>query len=327
MRLSILDQVPLSEGSSYQEAYEQAKDLAVLAEKLGYHRYWIAEHHHLSGLVCPSPEVLLTYIGTQTRRIRLGSGATLLPHYKPYKVAETFHMLATLFPGRIDLGVARSPGGSAEVTNALNDHFLQKVFKYAELIDELKSFIKNPKQNPKTLAIPIPETKPEIWILGSSHKSALLAIEKDLPYTYGHFQPINDAMEPLELYNEQTKSEDRRKKIVALPVICGETEEEAHELALSESYRHLLIETGSEEMPYIPSTKSVKQKVKERPELYEQLLSIRKRMLVGSPERIKTILLHISNQYDIDECMLLTNIHAFNKKKQSFELIMAAFDK
>lgn len=114
--------------------------LAQLGDVLGYTRYWIAEHHDLPGLACSAPEVMLGYIGAQTNRIRIGAGAVLLPHYKPYKVAEVYNMLETLFPNRIDIGIGRSPGGSAEATNALNDNFLQKVYQMPELVEELLHF-------------------------------------------------------------------------------------------------------------------------------------------------------------------------------------------
>ena len=99
-----------------------------MGKRLGYTRYWIAEHHDLPGLACSAPEVMLSYIGAKTNHIRIGSGAVLLPHYKPYKVAEVYNMLATLFPNRIDIGIGRAPGGSAEASNALSHHFLQNVW-------------------------------------------------------------------------------------------------------------------------------------------------------------------------------------------------------
>lgn len=126
MRLSILDQSPISSNQTPQEALYESMKLAQIGEKLGYTRYWIAEHHDLPGLACPAPEVMLGFIGAHTKSIRIGAGAVLLPHYKPFKVAEVYNMLATLFPGRIDVGIGRAPGGSAEVTNALSDNFYNR---------------------------------------------------------------------------------------------------------------------------------------------------------------------------------------------------------
>ena len=115
----------------------QALRLAQAAESWGYERYWVAEHHDLPNLACASPEVLLAYIGSHTKRIRLGSGAILLPYYKPIKIAETFHMLATLFPGRMDLGIGRAPGGSAHVSMALSSNFLEHVWQLPDALRDL----------------------------------------------------------------------------------------------------------------------------------------------------------------------------------------------
>src|SRR5690625_1931294 len=141
MKLSILDQSPISQGQSAQDALTDSITLAKLGDSLGYKRYWIAEHHDLFGLACPNPDVMLGVIGAQTKRIKLGAGAVLLPYYKPFRVAETYNLLATLFPGRIDLGIGRAPGGSAEVSQALSDNYLEQVRKYPELLDELLRFL------------------------------------------------------------------------------------------------------------------------------------------------------------------------------------------
>lgn len=135
MRLSMLDQSPISSKQTANEALHESVALAQAGEKMGYHRFWMTEHHDLVGLASSAPEVMLGYIGAKTTTIRLGTGAVLLPHYKPYKVAEVHHQLATLLPNRIDLGIGRAPGGSAEATNALNDNFLQSVYKVPDLVE------------------------------------------------------------------------------------------------------------------------------------------------------------------------------------------------
>lgn len=185
MKVSILDQSPVSSHQTPAEALEASMQLAKAGDKLGYERYWIAEHHDLSGLACSAPEVMLGYIGAQTNRIRIGSGAVLLPHYKPYKVAETYNMLATLFPGRVDLGIGRAPGGSAEATNALSDNFLQQVFKMPELVEELLQFLddKFPAEHEyaKLSASPLPPVSPEPWLLGTSKKVPSSLLETEWP--------------------------------------------------------------------------------------------------------------------------------------------------
>ena len=141
MKVSILDQSPISVGMTEQEALHASIRLAQHGEKLGYERYWIAEHHDLFGLACPNPSVMLSAIGAQTQSIRIGAGAVLLPYYKPFHVAETYNLLATLFPGRVDLGLGRAPSGSAEVSLALSDNYLAEVQKFLEKIDELQAFL------------------------------------------------------------------------------------------------------------------------------------------------------------------------------------------
>src|SRR5699024_3150082 len=140
MKLSILDQSPISDGKTPREALEASVKLAQLGDELGYHRYWIAEHHDLFGLASPNPAVMLGVIGSHTERIRIGAGAVLLPYYKPFRVAETYNLLQTLFPGRIDLGLGRAPGGSAEVSLALSDNYLKQVNEYPKQIEELLGF-------------------------------------------------------------------------------------------------------------------------------------------------------------------------------------------
>src|SRR5690625_4995391 len=143
MKVSILDQSPISVGMTEQDALQASIRLAQHGERLGYERYWIAEHHDLFGLACPNPSVMLSAIGAQTRNIRIGAGAVLLPYYKPYYVAETYNLLATLYQGRIDLGLGRAPDGSAEVSLALSDNYLAEVQKHPEKIAELQAFLHN----------------------------------------------------------------------------------------------------------------------------------------------------------------------------------------
>lgn len=145
MKLSILDQSPISTGKTSRNALNASVDLARLGDELGYTRYWIAEHHDFSGLACPNPDVMLGIIGAQTEQIRIGAGAVLLPHYKPYRVAETYNLLATLYPGRIDLGIGRAPGGSAEASMALSGNFLENVRHMPEKLDELLQFLQDRK--------------------------------------------------------------------------------------------------------------------------------------------------------------------------------------
>jgi len=264
MRLSILDQSPISSNQTAHDALNESMKLAQAGEALGYTRYWIAEHHDLPGLACSAPEVMLSYIGANTNRIRIGSGAVLLPHYRPYKVAEVFNMLATLFPNRIDVGIGRAPGGSAEATNALSDNFLQKVWELPALVKELLRFLDDDfptdHEYSKVSASPIPENSPVPWLLGTSKKSALLAAENGMPYTFGHFMSDNDGAAIIQEYMgafKPRKEEQIPQVIVTVSAICAETTEKAEELAVSSLIWSLQTDKG-EGYQGVPSIKEAR---------------------------------------------------------------------
>lgn len=196
MKLSILDQSPIAPGQTASDAFKDSLALAQLGEALGYERYWLTEHHGLFNLASSAPEVLLSYIGVHTNRIRIGAGAILLPHYRPYKVAEQFNTLATLFPNRVDLGIGRAPGGSAEATNALSTQFLKQVWALPELLEELLMFLEGQfpvdHEYHKVNVLPQPDVPPTPWLLGTSVKSALLAAKNGMPYVFGAFMSDQD---------------------------------------------------------------------------------------------------------------------------------------
>lgn len=325
MRLSILDQAPISAGQTAREALEQSVLLAQTAESLGYTRFWMAEHHDIPGLACPAPEVMLPYIGAKTNKIRLGSGAVLLPHYKPYKVAELYNLLATLFPDRIDIGIGRAPGGSAEVTNALSDNFLQNVWKLPESLKDLLHFIRNNhpenSEHAKINAAPLPDVRPEPWLLGTSKKSALLAAEYGMGYAFGLFMSDKDPQDILQAYYESFKpgSTPSPQTILCVSAICAETSEQAEEIALSSLIWS--IQQGNGEGPSgIPSIKTAKE-FKLSAETYETLENMKQKMLIGDPKQVKERLLELYKKYKPDEIMLLSITHAPEDRIKSYELI------
>ena len=177
MRLSVLDQSPVPEGLTAGDALRNSIDLAQLADDLGYHRYWVAEHHGTVGLACNSPEVLIGPIASATQRIRVGSGGIMLPHYSPYKVVESFSMLAGLYPNRIDLGIGRAAGTSPQVAKQLQrDRRMPLPDDFLQQLDELLGLFQKPRY-----------AKPDIYLLGSSHESGAWAVELNLPYVFADF--------------------------------------------------------------------------------------------------------------------------------------------
>jgi luciferase family oxidoreductase group 1 len=325
MKLSILDQAPISANQTARDALEQSVLLAQTAEKLGYSRYWIAEHHDIPGLACPAPEVMLPYIGARTSRIRIGSGAVLLPHYKPYKVAELYNLLATLFPNRIDIGIGRAPGGSAEVTNALSDNFLQNVWKLPESLKDLLHFINNnhPEDNElaKIKASPLPDVRPEPWLLGTSKKSARLAAEYGMSYAFGLFMSDKDPQDILQGYYDTFKpgSTETPQTILTVSAICAETVEKAVEIASSSLIWS--IQQGNGEGTFgVPSVQAAK-KYKLSADAYETIENIKRKMIIGDPKTVKERLLDLHKQYKPDEIMILTTTYSPVDRIKSYELI------
>lgn len=326
MKLSILDQAPISSGKTAKDALEASIALAQIAEKYGYSRYWIAEHHDLSGLACSAPEVLLSYIGSKTERIRIGSGAVLLPHYQPYKVAETHNMLATLFPDRIDIGIGRSPGGSAEATLALSATFLEQVRKYPDSVKELLNFFNNsfPSDHmfSKIKASPLPPKAPEPWILGTSKKSALLAAENGVAYAYADFMSESDGSNIVELYRDNFKSSgklSKPKSMIAIDVVCAETTELAEKLALSYLLWKLKAAKG-EHVSGIPTPVEAENYPFTSTDI-DLVNQMKSKLIMGNPQEVRQQLLDIQALYKADELMILTITHSYEARIQSYQLI------
>lgn len=327
MKLSILDQVPIPNGKSAQDALEATIELAELADKLGYHRYWIAEHHDFDGLASPAPDILLGIIGHKTKRIRIGSGAVLLPNYKPYNIAERYHLLATLYPGRVDLGLGRAPGGSAEASIALVDNFLEQVKMYEQKLEELLHFLNGdfPEDNifHKVKAQPVPKEKPVPWLLGTSMKSAVLASEKRLPYVFGDFMSGEDGPSIVKEYRDRFRDAEP-KVMVTVNVICAETTEEAMELAKSNQVWKLMQSKG-EGNGKVPTVKEALEYSFSDEDL-DSLRTSNHRQIIGNPREVRESLEELRELYGTDEFMVLTITHDTDARKASYELIAREFN-
>jgi luciferase family oxidoreductase group 1 len=329
MRLSILDQAPISSNQSAAEALKESMKLAQAGENLGYTRFWIAEHHDLSGLACSAPEVMLGYIGANTNRIRLGSGAMLLPHYKPYKVAEVYNMLATLFPDRVDVGIGRAPGGSAEATNALSDNFLQQVWNMPNSVKDLLHFLDDniPLEHPhaKVTASPVPNIPPMPWLLGTSQKSAILAAENGLSYAFGQFMSDRDGTAIIEQYRNQFKPRklnDVPQVIVTVSAICAETSEKAEDVALSSLVWGLQRKRG-EGQQGVPSIQEAKDYLRNDKE--DLLSEMRNNIIIGNPQQVKKRIEKLQEKYNAEEIMIVTITHSPADRIQSYKLIAEEF--
>lgn len=324
MKLSILDQSPISVGQSAKEALENSVKLAQLGEKLGYERFWIAEHHDLYGLACPNPDVMLGIIGTSTKKIRIGAGAVLLPYYRPYRVAETYNLLATMFPGRIDLGIGRAPGGSAEVSMALSDNYLKEVRYFPKKLESLINYLY--KTDLDVTPTPVPNESPIVWLLGTSEKSAMLAAEKGLPYAFGHFMTNSNGQEAVQLYRKHfhSKNDSKPYVIVAISVICAQTNEQAYDLALSQFLWKLKQLKNSKEASQIPSVKEAKMYMYNEAEK-EEWETFKRNAIIGDPTEVKRQLFNLQKGYKADEWMIVTITHSIEAKFKSYELIAQFF--
>ena len=326
MKLSILDQAPVLSGKSAQEALKESMKLAQLGEKLGYTRYWIAEHHDFPGLASSAPEVMLGYIGANTEKIKIGAGAILLPHYKPYKVAETFNMLATLFPDRIDLGIGRAPGGSAEASIALSGNFLENVRNMPNSIKDLLHFLYNnyptDQMFSKITAHPFPDTPPVPWILGTSEKSAIQAASYGTAYAFGHFMSDKDGIEIVNTYRNafrQSSGLQKPQAIITVSVICAETSELAEELALSWFLSKIQTDKGEKNngIPTLEEARNYSFTSDEE----ERIQEMRKKMMIGNPKEVKQQLAELQSAYSVDEIMIVTITNSYERRIKSYELI------
>ncbi|TWT08495.1 LLM class flavin-dependent oxidoreductase [Planococcus sp. CPCC 101016] len=322
---SVLDQSPISEGSSPQEALKQTAILAQKAEKWGYTRFWVSEHHDAQTLAGSSPEVLIAHLGAVTKTIRLGSGGVMLPHYAAFKIAENFKLLEALYPDRIDAGVGRAPGGMPRASYALNEGKKRDTSQFPAQIEDLRMYLTDtiPEEHPYygMKATPVTKHSPPIWILGSSESSALLAAEKGLPYMFAHFINGEGGQQFAKDYRERFESYNGSKPHVgfAIFVICQETQEQAEWVASS---MDLSLCMGAQGMPS-KGTPPPEKATAYPYSKFEKLLVAenRRRMVVGTPEKVVDRLNELATEYRADEVMLVSSAYDFTDKLKSFQLV------
>jgi luciferase family oxidoreductase group 1 len=330
LRLSVLDQAPIPEGVTGSQALRNSLDLAKLADGLGYHRYWVAEHHGINSLACASPEALIGPIAATTQNIRVGSGGVMLPHYSPFKVAETFSLFAGLFPGRIDLGVGRAPGSDQVTAVALRrDRERPAPDEFPDLLAEMLAYLwdRMPPEHPfARLADDLPgrPESPDVWLLGSSPQSGLWASEIGLPYTFADFITSGGAAIALRYRQDFKPSEklDRPHVMVALRVVCAPTDQEALEIAASTQMQTFLREYGR--MIQLPSSENALAFLREQ-NIPLGAKANNRRFIAGSPENVAAEIRAAVAEYGADEVMIVTNTHDHAARRRSYELLAEAF--
>lgn len=323
--LSVLDQSPIRSGSTARASLLETLELARRCDSLGYLRYWVAEHHASDALAGCSPEVLLGRLGAETQKIRIGSGGVMLPHYSPYKVAENFKLLQTLYPGRIDLGIGRAPGTDPFTAAALRygsrvgpQHFPQQVADLQALLNDVD--LTTPGLE-GARAFPVVDEVPQLWMLGSSEDSADFAAERGLPYSFAYF--INPAIRTdiFSLYRSRFKpGPNLSQPLTSLSVftLCADTEEEAWRLCKSRDLWFLRLLQGApgpvptveeaSDYPYADSERRV-------------IEANRDKRAVGTPAQVKAKLMSLVEQFEADELIILTITHDPVARRRSYELL------
>ena len=330
LRLSVLDQSPIPEGSTGARALRETVALAQLADRLGYHRYWVAEHHGGPMLASPGPEILIGPIAAATAGIRVGSGGVMLPHYSPLKVAESFSMLAGLHPGRIDLGIGRAPGTDGRTMLALQrdrrqaapDDFPQQL---AELLGYLEDAL--PSDHPfaqHARWLPGRPERPDPWLLGSSPQSAVWAAELGLPYAFADFiNPRGAAI--AHHYQEAFQPSARRatpETAVGVWALAAETDEEAQLLATSARMAMTLLREGR--LIEVPTVERAVRFLRERGRPLDAGGRSR-RTIVGTPARVRAGIEQVAADYRAQEAIVVTITHDPAARRRSYELIADAF--
>jgi len=330
LRLSVLDQSPISEGFTGADALHNTVDLARRVDALGYHRYWVAEHHGTPMLACASPEVLIGPIAAATERIRVGSGGVMLPHYSPLKVAESFSILSGLYPGRIDLGLGRAPGTDQLTMLALQrDRRQPAPNDFPEQLVELLSYLEDrmPPDHPfaRLAQLPGRPGRPEPWLLGSSPQSGIWAAELGLPYCFADFINSQGAAIVDEYRRRFVDSERLPAPMASVGTlaICAETDDEAQLLASSGRMAFSLMRQGR--LIEVPPVEKALCYLETRPPRPSSPGEARRRAAVGSPQTVRAKLEELAAEYGAEELVILTITHDHEARKRSYELIAEEF--
>ncbi len=325
IKLSVLDQSPISEGSTGSQALHQTIELARLADRLGYHRYWVAEHHGGAMLAGPSPEVLIGPIASATERIRVGSGGVMLPHYSPFKVAESFSLLAGLFPERIDLALGRAAGTDPMTARALQRDRTQPIpDDFPNQLTELLAYLEDrlPPSHPfarLAAALPGLPERPEPWLLGSSQQSAVWAGELGLPYAFADF--INpDGAAIADLYRGKFVDSERLaapRLAIGAWALAADSEERARELASSS--RMAMRELRSGRLIAVPPVEKALRYLERRGD--DPAAGGGRRMTLGTGEQVRAGLRELAASYGAEEVVVVTITHDPEARRRSYELI------
>jgi len=318
--LSILDLAPVPEGSTPTDALRNAKDLAQHAERWGYNRYWVAEHHNMQGIASAATSIVIAHLANATSTIRVGSGGIMLPNHAPLLIAEQFGTLATLFPGRIDLGLGRAPGTDQRTAQALRRNMNGSVDDFPRDVVELQQYLQPPQPGQAVVATPGAGTEVPLWILGSSLYGAGLAAMLGLPFAFAsHFAPAY--MEAaIDLYREKFEPSGQLEKphvMLGYNVFAADTDEEAQLLQTSMMQSFVRLRRGTPGK--MPPPKADFIETLSPPER-QMLAEVARCSAVGSPETVTAAMSSFIASTGADELMLVSSIYDHQKRLRSFEI-------
>jgi luciferase family oxidoreductase group 1 len=317
--ISVLDLSPIVEGGTAAQSFQHSRELAQQAERLGYTRYWLAEHHNLPGVASAATSVLIAYVGAATSTIRIGAGGIMLPNHAPIMVAEQFGTLEAMFPGRVDLGLGRAPGADPLTTRALRRTLNANPDEFPRDLAELMAFLRTPRPDQAIKAVPGAGANVPIWILGSSLFGAQVAAAFGLPFSFAsHFAPAQ-LMEAIAIYRERFEPSEQLAKpyvMLGVNVVAAGTDDEARFLASSGRQAFTMLRQGHP-IPLPPPSKEW-----EKPPVPEgsDVDRVFRASVVGSPETVRQRLDEFVERTGADELIIATQIFDHEARLRSYEI-------
>lgn len=330
IKLSVLDQSPISKGETAVDALRETTRIAELTDKLGYTRFWVSEHHNSQNLAGTAPEILIAHLANHTRHIRVGSGGIMLPNHTSLKMAETFRLLEALHPNRIDMGIGRAPGTDRLTASLLNPSNRFDEQDFIQQLDELDHFFHDSNEEEsiyaKVKAFPSINTVPSRWLLTSSGESGLIAAHFGLALSYAQFINPSIGATIIKEYRHNFKpSSDRPQPEanVAIFAFCSESEELIKRQRALMDYRFIQLERGRGMSPVsYDEIKNVSYTAFEQ----QRIQYNRGRTLFETPEIMREKLIHLTDIYDVDEIMIVTYAERVEDRLRSYELLSEVFD-
>ena len=331
MKLSVLDQSTAARGRTQDTAIRETLAYAKRCDELGYHRYWVSEHHNSGNIVGTAPEVLMAAIGATTQRIRIGSAGVMLPHYSAYKVAEQFRVLEAIAPGRVDLGVGRAPGSDRLTSMALNPHPDDVNDQFPRQIQEMQCWLTDtplPEGHPfqRVVAHPTGPTFPTMWVLGSSDYGAQLAAYLGLPYAFAYFFSYGfDVDKALELYRKSSRPSELHPKpqcTICVFALAADTEEEAL-FQFKPRERALIERELGIRQPLMSPAEASAHELSTREEAFRQKLL--NHAIVGTVDQVKARLDALAKRLDLDELVIVSWTYDVAPRMRSYELLAQAY--